>query len=88
MSAKRISYKVKGEVQGKYHTVKQAQKIGVTGFVKNLSDGSVQGEAQGSEDALKEFVSHLHKGPPAASVSDVEHSEMSSKAGESGFRVK
>ena len=48
----------------------------------------VQGEAQGSEDALKEFVQHLNKGSPAASVTGVEHSDISTKPGESGFRVK
>jgi acylphosphatase len=48
----------------------------------------VQGEAQGSDDAIKEFVQHLNKGPSAASVSGVEHSEISTKSGESGFDVK
>jgi acylphosphatase len=60
----------------------------VTGFVTNASDGSVQGEAQGSADALKEFVQHLHKGPSAASVTGVEQSDMSTKTGESGFNTK
>jgi acylphosphatase len=37
---------------------------------------------------LDEFVQHLHKGPPAAKVSGVEQSEISTKSGESGFNVK
>ncbi len=48
----------------------------------------VQGEAQGSEDKIKEFVQHLHKGPSAASVSKVDHSDLSTKDGESGFNVQ
>jgi hypothetical protein len=48
----------------------------------------VQGEAQGSDDAIKQFVQHLNKGPSAASVSGVEHSDISTKSGESGFNVK
>jgi acylphosphatase len=48
----------------------------------------VQGEAQGSEDAIKQFVQHLNKGPPAASVSGVKHDEISTKSGESGFDVQ
>jgi len=76
----------------------------VTGFVTNASDGSVgtpklkltrstdsvkvQGEAQGSDDAIKEFVQHLNKGPSAASVSGVEQSEISTKSGESDFNVQ
>ncbi|TID22061.1 hypothetical protein E6O75_ATG10855 [Venturia nashicola] len=69
-------------------TVKQAKSIGVTGYVQNASDGTVKGEAQGSEDALKEFVSHLNKGPPAASVTGVEHGNVESKDGETGFVVR
>ncbi|KAF2088403.1 Acylphosphatase [Saccharata proteae CBS 121410] len=86
--SKRISYKVDGKVQGvnfRSFTVKQANSIGVTGFVRNASDGSVQGEAQGSDDQLKEFIQHLNKGPPAASVSGVEHSDIGPKQGEHGF---
>jgi acylphosphatase len=48
----------------------------------------VQGEAQGSEDKIKEFVQHLNKGPSAASVSKVDHSDISTKDGESSFNVQ
>ena len=48
----------------------------------------VQGEAQGSADQLKEFVQHLNKGPSAASVSGVEHNDISSKSGENSFNVQ
>lgn len=48
----------------------------------------VQGEAQGSEDKLNDFVQHLHKGPPASSVSKVDHSDIDTKADESGFSVR
>ncbi|KAF1916365.1 Acylphosphatase-like domain-containing protein [Ampelomyces quisqualis] len=91
MSTKRISYKVDGEVQGvnfRSYTQRQAKRIGVTGFVTNKSDGSVQGEAQGSDDAIKQFVQHLNKGPSAASVSSVEQNDISTKSGESGFNVQ
>lgn len=85
-------------------TQKQAKSIGVTGFVTNASDGSVrtrivldlmaahteqvQGEAQGSDDKINEFIQHLNKGPSAASVSKVDHSEISSRDGESSFNVQ
>ncbi|KAJ9665183.1 hypothetical protein H2201_004657 [Coniosporium apollinis] len=88
MSSKRISFKVEGEVQGvnfRSFTVKQANNVGVTGYVKNASDGSVQGEAQGNESSLKKFVEHLNKGPSAADVNKVETSEIEPKQGESGF---
>ncbi|KAL1794061.1 hypothetical protein ACET3X_007482 [Alternaria dauci] len=91
MSTKRIQYKVEGRVQGvnfRSFTQKQAKSIGVTGFVTNASDGSVQGEAQGSEEKINQFIQHLHKGPSAASVSKVDHSDISSKDGESSFNVQ
>lgn len=48
----------------------------------------VQGEAQGTNDQLKEFIQHLNKGPSAASVSGVEHNDISSQSGESSFNVQ
>lgn len=48
----------------------------------------VEGEAQGTEDALKEFVSHLNKGPSAASVTGVGHDNIDAKDGEIGFVVR
>jgi acylphosphatase len=48
----------------------------------------VQGEAQGSEDALNDFVQHLNTGPSAASVDSVDKSEIATKSGESRFTVQ
>jgi acylphosphatase len=45
----------------------------------------VTGEAQGDKDSLNQFVQHLHKGPPAARVSNVEQSDIATKEGEKGF---
>lgn len=91
MSSKRISFRVEGKVQGvnfRSYTQKQAKNIGLTGYVSNASDGSVQGEAQGSDDKIKDFVQHLHKGPSASSVSGVDTSNISTKSDESRFSVK
>ncbi|KAF2025406.1 Acylphosphatase [Setomelanomma holmii] len=87
----RISYKVDGKVQGvcfRDHTQTIAKRIGVTGYVTNASDGTVKGEAQGSSDAIKQFLEHINEGPSAARVTGVEHSEISTKSGESSFDVK
>ena len=48
----------------------------------------MQGEAQGTADQVKEFVQYLNKGPSAASVSGVEHNDISLKSGEGSFSVK
>ncbi|KAF1985415.1 Acylphosphatase [Aulographum hederae CBS 113979] len=86
--SQRIAFTVHGRVQGvcfRMDTVDNAKRIGVTGFVKNASDGSVTGEAQGSTDAIKDFVSYLHKGPSAAKVSDVDQKDIDVKQSESSF---
>jgi len=57
---------VNGYVQGvgfRWSTVRAAQRHGITGFVKNMSDGSVYIEAEGSRKDLKDFVDWCKKGP-------------------------
>lgn len=66
-------------------TVKKAKGLGLTGYVQNASDGSVVGEAQGSEDDLKKLLGHLNKGPSAASVGNVKQKDISTRSGETGF---
>ncbi|KAK8205756.1 Acylphosphatase-domain-containing protein [Phyllosticta capitalensis] len=87
--SKRISFQVTGRVQGVFFrasTVEAAQKIGgLTGYVRNASDGSVVGEAQGGEDQLSQFVQYLNQGPPAAKVDRVLQSDVEPKSDESGF---
>src|SRR5579871_4780839 len=48
----------------------------------------VRGEAQGSEEQLKEFIKHINKGPSHARVTGVEHSEIQTKEDESSFNVE
>lgn len=86
--ASQISYKVEGTVQGvnfRNFTVKQAKSLALTGYVENAADGSVEGEAQGSDDAIKQLLEYLHKGPSHARVSKVDHREIGTKSSETGF---
>jgi len=65
---------VKGRVQGVYfraYTQKQAVKLNVNGFVRNLADGSVEIVASGHPEDLQKLVSWCHKGPVLAKVSAV-----------------
>ncbi|KAF2863044.1 Acylphosphatase [Piedraia hortae CBS 480.64] len=87
--SQRISYTVEGNVQGvnyRAFAVEQAKRLGITGFAKNASDGTVVGEAQGDASSLKEFVSHLKSGPSAANVFNFKHDEIQTKSGDSGFQ--
>ena len=65
---------VHGYVQGvgvRYFTWKQALKIGVTGFVRNLADGSVEVIAIGSENQIDTLNAWLQHGPCTAIVNNV-----------------
>lgn len=64
-----------GKVQGvgfRAYTKKQADKLGLAGWVKNLSDGSVRCVVQGPEDELEKFAEHLRHGPYFAEVQDID----------------
>lgn len=64
----KILYKihVMGYVQGvgfRYRTLREAVSRGIKGFVKNMYDGSVYIEAEGTRKELKHFVEWCRKGP-------------------------
>jgi acylphosphatase len=66
---------VHGNVQGVFfrsETVKAAKKIGVTGYVRNTPNDTVDGVAEGDKSKLGKFEQYLNQGPPAASVSKVD----------------
>lgn len=66
--------RVEGLVQGVFFrasTRARAQQLGVTGWAKNLPDGSVEVLACGAEDAVAQLCEWLWEGPPHARVSAV-----------------
>ncbi len=71
MKEKRIIIKIFGLVQGvffRYSTRKFARNLGLTGYVKNMPDGSVFIEAEGPENELKNLLEYSRKGPKNARV--------------------
>lgn len=80
-----------GIVQGVFFrtsTQEKAQQLGLTGWVKNLSDGRVEVLACGSEKDLKELYSWLKQGPPMAVVTDVENADVTSVEVFSQFEIR
>jgi acylphosphatase len=72
--ALRLHATVRGLVQGvsfRYYTLHRAQNLGLSGFVRNCWDGSVEVVAEGERDVLKELLSWLHEGPTGAAVEQV-----------------
>jgi acylphosphatase len=63
-----------GHVQGVFFrewTVRTATDLGVTGWVRNCRDGSVDVLAIGDDDLIERFLYELRQGPPAARVEAV-----------------
>ena len=72
----RIRIIVYGDVQGVFFragTVSEAKKLGLTGWVRNSDDGSVELVAEGERKQLEKLLEWCAHGPAGASVSKVEH---------------
>ena len=73
MDSRRI--RVKGRVQGvgfRYALRDAAEHLGVTGWVRNRADGSVEALLQGEARSIERLVAWARRGPPAAHVTAVE----------------
>ncbi|KAL8934187.1 MAG: hypothetical protein Q9211_005362 [Gyalolechia sp. 1 TL-2023] len=69
-------------------TKSKASTYGLTGWVRNNANDQVEGEAQGDDEAIQKLLNVLESGPPAASVTKVDKSDIDVKEGESSFTVK
>lgn len=66
---------VSGQVQGvcfRIDTQQVARELGLTGWVKNLSNGKVEIIAEGEEEKVKQMVDWVKQGPPVAQVNNVD----------------
>ncbi|HJA27645.1 MAG TPA: acylphosphatase [Candidatus Limosilactobacillus intestinigallinarum] len=60
-------------VQGvgfRWGTLRIAQLLGITGFVRNQADGSVYVEAQGPDETVADFIRQLAAGPTPYAIVD------------------
>ena len=82
---------VRGRVQGvgfRWFVEREAHMLGISGWVRNNPDGSVEVLAMGSRDQLSGLRSRLREGPRAARVDNVEELESSPVAGLRTFRIE
>ena len=69
---------ISGRVQGvgfRYQMRRVAHEFGVTGWVRNRRDGSVEATVSGTPDAVEKIITWARRGPPSAVVTDVRIAE-------------
>lgn len=87
----RIAATVRGFVQGvgyRYFVIREAETLGLTGWVANAADGSVRLEAEGPLAALNELVASLRLGPGSAVVDEVEVAWLVPRGNERSFSMR
>jgi acylphosphatase len=90
VSQKRLEARVYGFVQGvgfRYFVRKNALRLGLHGYAKNLANGSVEVIAEGKEENLFSLVSILKKGNAYSSVESVEYKIKDDTEGLTDFEI-
>ena len=88
---KRIYIKIHGYVIGvgfRYYIWQIAQKFGVLGYVKNCSDGTVEIEAEGQEERLKDLLEWAKQGPSQARIDKLEFKWLDNKHEFNSFNIR
>ena len=81
---------VHGTVQGVFYRAsaeQEAQRLGVDGWVRNRSDGSVELVVEGDDAAVEQMLAWARRGPARAEVTHIDVEE-SSETGHSGFEQR
>lgn len=81
---------VVGRVQGvafRARAVLEATRLGLSGWVRNRMDGSVEAHAEGEPESVEAFVAWCHRGPSMARVDEVRVSKVPPTGLDRGFDV-
>lgn len=74
---------IHGRVQGVWYrawTVETARSLGLTGWVRNRTDGSVEAVVEGDESVITQFLALAHVGPTAAKVARIDATDTDVRA--------
>jgi len=91
MTMVRMNAVVFGDVQGVGYRAfvhRRAQMLGLRGWVRNVSDGSVELAAEGEESALHILLADLRIGPSLSRVERVDYKLQQPEGGFRGFSVR
>jgi acylphosphatase len=87
----RLHARVYGRVQGvnfRYYTQREAARLGLTGWVANRYDGSVELVAEGEREELAKLLAFLHRGSPSSRVDRVDAKWSETSGAFDRFRVR
>ena len=65
---------IEGRLQGynfRYTTQQQATKLGLVGFIRNLSDGRIEIEAQGDKDSVEKLLAWCQQEPHSSNIRNI-----------------
>jgi acylphosphatase len=82
---------ISGLVQGvgfRYSACREARRLAVSGWVRNLPDGDVEILAEGEDEALSRFLEWLKEGPEGSRVRSVKSESVASTGYYSGFTIE
>lgn len=81
---------VSGDVQGVFFRQscrQEARALGVSGWVRNRADGTVEAVLEGEAGAVEQVLAWMRTGPPSATVTDV-HARPEEPSGVRGFSIR
>ena len=87
---KAVRVRVSGSVQGvgfRYFTHRVAVSLGLDGYVRNMSDSTVEAVAEGSAPMVDLFLEKITEGPPGSNVRGIRVSDLP-PAGYNGFDIR
>ena len=91
MEGERAHLIISGKVQGVFYRAsakEQADKLNLTGWVRNLPDDSVEIQVEGQKENIKDFLDWCYVGPPNAVVSNIDIEYLQPTGEFSSFNIK
>ncbi len=88
---RRVTAIVRGRVQGVGYRAsvhRRISRLNVTGYVRNLPDGTVELDIQGSEPDVEDALEIAHDGSPFSSVDSIDIRDMALSDIHTGFVIK
>ena len=85
----RVRFRVRGHVQGigyRYFVLETAERLRLAGWVRNLADGDVEGEAEGEAADLQAFLEQVRTAHPWARVDSLDKKDIP-PIDQKGFRI-